>query len=230
MPAHEKEYRNQINGERGRRNLEREGNYDRSREAHRWEDRDRWDRDHTDYESAERSRRVREDEWLEPEFGDRRRFFERSEREGENSAGVDHEDWRYREEWRGTYPGAVRRERGRQWPEHRPLLQPTGARGESFAGRGPKGYRRSDERIEEEVCERLTIHPAIDASEIEVSVSSGDVTLKGTVESRAEKHLAESMTETVSGVKEVDNQLRITQPKTELMHEETQSLAPRRKR
>jgi osmotically-inducible protein OsmY len=38
------------------------------------------------------------------------------------------------------------------------------------------------------------------------------------------------MTETVSGVKEVYNQLRITQPKTELMHEETQSLAPRRKR
>jgi len=227
MAAHEREYRNQTNGERGRRGVEREGNYDRSREAHRWEDRDRWDRDHVDYESAERSRRVRDDEWQEPEFGDRRRFYER---EGDNSGVLSREDWQYRDEWRGDYPGGVRRERGRQWPEHRPLLQPTGAQRESFAGRGPKGYRRSDERIEEDVCERLTVHPAIDASEIEVSVSGGDVTLKGTVNNRAEKHLAESMTETVSGVKEVYNQLRITQPQTGLMGEETQSLSPRRER
>lgn len=78
-----------------------------------------------------------------------------------------------------------------------------------YAGRGPKGYRRSDERIYEEVCERLMEHPSIDASDIEVSVAEGDVTLAGLVESRAIKHLAEAMTETVSGVKEVHNQLRV---------------------
>ncbi|MGH7853648.1 MAG: BON domain-containing protein [Candidatus Binatia bacterium] len=78
-----------------------------------------------------------------------------------------------------------------------------------YAGRGPKGYRRSDERIQEEVCERLTEHPAIDASDIEVTVSDGDVTLTGRVESRAVKHLTEVMVETVSGVKEVHNQLRV---------------------
>ena len=78
-----------------------------------------------------------------------------------------------------------------------------------YAGRGPKGYRRSDERIHEDVCERLTEHPAIDASDIEVSVTDSDVTLTGRVESRAVKHLTEVMVETVSGVKEVHNQLRV---------------------
>jgi osmotically-inducible protein OsmY len=78
-----------------------------------------------------------------------------------------------------------------------------------YAGRGPKGYRRSDERILEEVCERLTDHPSIDASDIEVNVSDAEVTLTGRVESRAVKHLTEVMTETVSGVKEVHNQLRV---------------------
>jgi hypothetical protein len=78
-----------------------------------------------------------------------------------------------------------------------------------YAGRGPKGYRRSDERIHEDVCERLMEHPSIDASDVEVSVSDGDVTLIGQVESRAVKHLTETMAETVPGVKEVHNQLRV---------------------
>jgi hypothetical protein len=81
-----------------------------------------------------------------------------------------------------------------------------------YAGRGPKGYRRSDERILEDVCERLTDHPSIDASDINVTVADGDVTLTGRVESRTVKHLAENMVETVSGVKEVHNQLRIMPP------------------
>jgi len=71
-----------------------------------------------------------------------------------------------------------------------------------YVGRGPKGYRRSDERIHEDICERLTEHPSIDASD-------GDVTLTGRVESRTVKHLTENMVETVSGVKEVHNQLRV---------------------
>jgi hypothetical protein len=59
------------------------------------------------------------------------------------------------------------------------------------------------------VCDRLTEHPSIDASDIEVSVTEGDVTLTGRVDSRAVKHLTEVMVETVAGVKEVHNQLRI---------------------
>jgi osmotically-inducible protein OsmY len=75
-------------------------------------------------------------------------------------------------------------------------------------GRGPKGYRRSDERIREDVSEELTRHPEVDASEIEVSVQDGEVTLSGTVEDRRAKRLAEDVVERVSGVNEVHNQLR----------------------
>lgn len=78
-----------------------------------------------------------------------------------------------------------------------------------FSGRGPKGYRRSDERIREEVCDYLTAHGAIDASEIEVEVEDGEVTLTGTVQDRQTKRLAEDLCDEVRGVKEVYNQLRL---------------------
>jgi osmotically-inducible protein OsmY len=78
-----------------------------------------------------------------------------------------------------------------------------------FSGKGPKGYQRSDERIREEICERLTQHPEIDASEIEVKVDKGEVTLTGTVEERQAKRLAEDAVENISGVRDVHNQLRV---------------------
>ena len=76
-------------------------------------------------------------------------------------------------------------------------------------GRGPKGYRRSDERINEDVCDRLTYSP-VDASEVEVQVRDGEVTLTGTVRARWEKRQAEDLTASVRGVIDVHNQLRIT--------------------
>jgi hypothetical protein len=78
-----------------------------------------------------------------------------------------------------------------------------------FAGRGPKGYRRSDERIREEVNEELTRHPEIDASEIEVNVENGEVTLTGKVGDRHQKRLAEDLAERCSGVNDVHNQLKV---------------------
>ena len=78
-----------------------------------------------------------------------------------------------------------------------------------YAGRGPRGYRRSDERIREDVNERLTDDWRVDASDIEVSVDSGVVTLAGRVDSRAEKRRAEDVAESVSGVTDVSNQLRV---------------------
>jgi hypothetical protein len=78
-----------------------------------------------------------------------------------------------------------------------------------FAGRGPKGYQRSDERIREDVNDRLTDHPAIDATEIEVRVTAGEVTLSGTVESRRVKRLAEDIVDSVRGVRDVHNELRV---------------------
>ncbi|MBL8554497.1 MAG: BON domain-containing protein [Phenylobacterium sp.] len=76
-------------------------------------------------------------------------------------------------------------------------------------GLGPKGYQRSDERISEEVHQRLTDDSWIDASGVNVSVSGGEVTLSGTVESREAKHRAERLVEDLSGVKHVQNNLRI---------------------
>ena len=62
-------------------------------------------------------------------------------------------------------------------------------------GRGPKGYTRSDERIREDVNDRLTDDGWLDASDIEVQVSSAEVTLTGQVNSREEKRRAEDIVE-----------------------------------
>jgi len=80
-----------------------------------------------------------------------------------------------------------------------------------FAGRGPKGFQRSDERIREDICERLTQHPEIDAVDIEIQVKNGEVILTGTVDHRDEKRMAEDVAESVFGVKDVHNQLRAQQ-------------------
>lgn len=80
----------------------------------------------------------------------------------------------------------------------------------SKAGRGPKGYKRSDQRLEEEVNDLLTDHPGIDASEIEVKVAQGEVTLSGSVDNRQEKRLVEDLAAAVVGVVEVINNVRVT--------------------
>jgi osmotically-inducible protein OsmY len=78
----------------------------------------------------------------------------------------------------------------------------------SFRGRGPRDYARTDSRIREHVCEALTDHEAIDASDIEVSVESAEVTLAGSVPNRAMKRAAEIVTENCRGVQRVSNLLR----------------------
>ncbi len=78
-------------------------------------------------------------------------------------------------------------------------------------GRGPKGYRRSDERIKEDVNDRLSDDYYIDASDIEVSVQNQEVTLTGTVNNRNDKRRAEDLAESVSGVSNVENRLRVKQ-------------------
>jgi hypothetical protein len=75
-------------------------------------------------------------------------------------------------------------------------------------GLGPKGYKRSDERISDEVHQRLTDDPWLDASDIGVAVSGGEVTLTGSVANREAKHRAERLVEDLSGVTHVQNNLR----------------------
>lgn len=76
-------------------------------------------------------------------------------------------------------------------------------------GKGPKGYNRSDERIQEDVSDRLSDDPYIDASDIDVQVNNCEVILSGNVDSKDAKRRAEHIVESISGVREVENRLHV---------------------
>ena len=78
-----------------------------------------------------------------------------------------------------------------------------------YKGKGPRSYQRSDDRILEDINDRLCDNPYIDATEIDVEVINGEVTLTGTVNDRESKRLAEDIGESVSGVKNVENRLKV---------------------
>ncbi|HYF53542.1 MAG TPA: BON domain-containing protein [Salinarimonas sp.] len=118
------------------------------------------------------------------------------------------------------YGGGLRgaAERGVSGPVRGERDRPEGIGGNGYAGdrtdgphrgKGPRGYRRSDPRILEDVSDRLMDDPHVDARSIEVRVEDGEVTLDGTVGSRWEKRRAEDLAETVSGVAHVQNNLRV---------------------
>jgi osmotically-inducible protein OsmY len=79
-------------------------------------------------------------------------------------------------------------------------------------GKGPKNYVRSEERIREDVSDRLSDDWRVDASEIEVNVSGSEVTLSGHVIDRDQRRRAEDIAESVSGVTHVQNNIRVQQP------------------
>jgi len=81
--------------------------------------------------------------------------------------------------------------------------------GRSFAGRGPRGYRRSDERIREDVCDRLMADPAIDPGGVTVAVADGEVTLEGHVPAPEMKRGAEACAASILGVRQVHDRLRV---------------------
>jgi osmotically-inducible protein OsmY len=78
-----------------------------------------------------------------------------------------------------------------------------------FTGRGPRDYQRADESIREDIGERLARDPELDPSEAEVMVTRGEVLLTGTVNSRADKRKIEDVAWQVSGVRDVQNRLRV---------------------
>jgi hypothetical protein len=94
---------------------------------------------------------------------------------------------------------------------------------EHHGGKGPKGYTRSDDRIKEDVCDCLTDDPMLDAGEIEVQVKNGEVTLSGNVSDRLAKRHAEDMIERVSGVKNVQNSIKVKEHDTGKSSSGTQS-------
>jgi hypothetical protein len=75
-------------------------------------------------------------------------------------------------------------------------------------GQGPKDYLRADVRVLEDVCDRLSDDDELDASEISVSVTNGEVTLEGTVVDRYSKRRAEHVAASVRGVLDVHDRLR----------------------
>lgn len=84
-------------------------------------------------------------------------------------------------------------------------------------GKGPKGYQRSDARIEEDVNDRLSDDPVLDASNITVTVQGAEVTLDGFVSSRWDKRRAEDLVDEVSGVRHVQNNLRVSNSSTDTL-------------
>lgn len=81
-------------------------------------------------------------------------------------------------------------------------------------GKGPKNYARSDDRIRDDINDRLSDDGWIDASDIEVAVKDREVTLTGTVTDRHAKRRAEDLAEDVSGVNHVQNNLRVKSQST----------------
>lgn len=128
-------------------------------------------------------------------YDERRREYDYGR--GEYGAGEERGWWDRASDEVASWFGDEEAERRRRMDEQRP-----------YRGKGPKGYRRSDERIKEDINDRLS-EGYIDASEIMVMVENGEVTLSGTVNSRSDKRRAEDIAEYVSGVSNVENRLRV---------------------
>ncbi|WNG41415.1 BON domain-containing protein [Archangium violaceum] len=77
-----------------------------------------------------------------------------------------------------------------------------------LGGKAPKAYTRSDDRIREDIYDRL-MHGWVNAEHVEVQVKNGEVTLTGLVEERRDKRVIEDIIEDVLGVKDVHNQLKV---------------------
>jgi hypothetical protein len=79
-----------------------------------------------------------------------------------------------------------------------------------YRGIGPRNYARSDDRIRDDVAERLTAHGGIDASGVEFDVIQAEVVLFGWVPNRRMRRLAEDVVDEVPGVRDVRNEIRVS--------------------
>jgi hypothetical protein len=95
----------------------------------------------------------------------------------------------------------------RDWQPERGA--PGGRSAGRFGGIGPKGYQRSDDRIREDVCDRLTADAYVDPSDVVVRVKDGEVTLEGSIDGRDAKRRIEDTVDDVAGVRQVHNFLQV---------------------
>src|SRR5260370_17905414 len=99
--------------------------------------------------------------------------------------------------------------------QHGPALpgrgveRPSSRPGGPHRGRGPRGYLRSPARIYEDLCDRLTDSPFVDASDVEVGIAGTEVTLNGTVKDSIALRQAQAIAEEVAGVTHVHNRLQL---------------------
>lgn len=89
-------------------------------------------------------------------------------------------------------------------------------------GMGPKGYKRSDERIRDDLCDTLCQAHDLDASDVEVKVQSGEVILTGTVPERHMKLRIEQFADHIPGVVDVNNQIRVKRMQREAQQQHVQ--------
>lgn len=82
---------------------------------------------------------------------------------------------------------------------------------------------RHDDRIREDVRDRLIMSDEVDANDVEVLVEAGEVTLAGNVETRHMKQIARDIAAAVPGVSSVHNRLHVEQS---LLDELKEKLAP----
>lgn len=79
----------------------------------------------------------------------------------------------------------------------------------NYYGFGPKGYRRSDQKLKDEARLLLNQDPILDSSNINIEVFNNVIYLRGFVDSRKDKKRAELLIEDIFGIEDIQNQLKI---------------------
>lgn len=194
------------------RNRERSDEYSSRGRSGGWQndDRQQWEqrsRESIPREQREMAERSRRGDYYDPDWpydrGARSRDEQHSRGRDAQRGGED-EGLYYRGSYTRSggpfsYPGG----QGYAYSESLTLHGP-------YAGRGPKGYKRSDQQIVEEACQRLERDGEIDASDIEVTAEDGVIRLRGTVHDRRAKRRAEECVESIYGAHDVMNELRVS--------------------
>jgi hypothetical protein len=76
-------------------------------------------------------------------------------------------------------------------------------------GRMPRSYSRSDERVREDICERIAADPSIDASDVSVDVRDKRVVLEGSVPQRRMKYVIEDIAAACLRANDVENRVTV---------------------
>lgn len=130
-------------------------------------------------------------------------------------------DWRdHRDEASRHWPGEEARHfAGRRDPRDLSNVDTLGVYGSRRYGseqaplytrQTPKGYTRSDERIKDDVCERLYHANDIDLADVTIESRNGTLVLDGTVPERRMKHRIEDIAEQCIGVSDIENRIRVS--------------------